>query len=113
MPNNCGNCNFHGQIKLKDIWCYFWQKWVSINYSCEHLIDSVPGMKEELRIESAAQKRKTIEDRAQDEDAERRHKEQLEAAQKFHKKDIKTRWLIVIASLIGGFLLGLLTRLIF
>lgn len=117
IHNNCGNCNFHGQIKLKETWCLFWQKWVGVRHTCEHFVEFVPGMNETLRADAAKQLKESIEQKArekrQHEEAERRHQEQLNAAKELQREDIKARWMIGIVSWVVGFFAGLLTRLIF
>jgi hypothetical protein len=100
---NCGSCNFQGEIKQKQIFCYFYNDWHDIGYSCQNFTDYVSGMLTDQRQKIAEAERN------------RQDSQKRDVVDKQFQKKLQIRGVIlgVIGTIVAELILWLLVKFVF
>ena len=83
---NCGNCNWHDEIQLKKTFCLLDKQWYDVSHSCENFV-KYSYINREARIKLASDHRKILDDEKR-EQREREHNEKLAKAQREHEAEL-------------------------
>jgi len=131
---NCGNCNWHDEIKQKRTYCLFYDGWSDINYTCENFV-KYSNMNREERSRRASEARERLETKEREErekqEGERRAQEEQRHAEEiarlnrnhttelqqtrmtFDKKLWRASWWWQLILVVIGTVLGVVGTIIF